>query len=134
MTALEAFEGINKTDGKKLKEAGVTSVENLLAQGATKKGRTQLETATGISGEKLMTWINRADLCRVKGVGIQFAIVLETGGVMSLADLRKSKAAALHEKMVEVNSRKKKNPRQLPSLKQLEGWVEQAKTMEKVVK
>lgn len=134
MTALEAFEGINKTDGKKLKAAGVTSVENLLAQGATKKGRTQLETETGINGDKLMSWINRADLLRVKGVGAQAVELLEAAGVMTLADLRKSKAAKLHETIVETNSKKKKKAKQVPSLKQVEGWVEQAKALDRVVK
>ena len=133
MTSLTKIEGIGAANTRKLQEAGIKSIEALLEQGATKKGRNTLEKSTGISGANLLKWVNRADLMRVKGIGEEYADLLEAAGVDTVPELGKRKPDNLHAKMTEVNTAKKL-VRQLPSAKVVAGWVEQAKSMERVVK
>jgi hypothetical protein len=65
----------------KLEAAEINSLEALLQKGSSKKGRKELEDATGISGKLLLRWINTADLFRVKGIGEQYSDLLEVAGV-----------------------------------------------------
>ena len=44
-------EGIGPEYAAKLAEAGITTTETLLERGATPRGRTGIEAATGISGK-----------------------------------------------------------------------------------
>ncbi len=132
MTKLVEIEGIGETYAVKLKDAGVTSLENLLKKGATKKGRKELEDASGISGKLILRWINMADLFRIKGIGEQYSDLLEAAGVDTVPELAQRKAENLHAKMVEVNEAKNL-VRALPSLSAVESWVASAKELPRVV-
>ncbi len=133
MTALSAIEGIGETFTAKLKEAGVGSVEALLEAGATAKGRKELAEKTGAGDERIMDWVNRADLFRVKGIGSEYSDLLEKAGVDTAAELATRKAANLAAKLGEINA-EKKLVRQVPSEAQVAGWIEFAKTLPKVIK
>lgn len=126
------IEGIGEVYAQKLEAAGVATVERLLSEGASPKGRTALAEKTGISGTLLLKWINRADLFRVKGVGTQFSDLLEAAGVDTVVELAHRKPENLHAKLVEVNE-VKKLVRALPTLENLQGWVEHAKTLPRVL-
>ena len=79
MTKLLKIEGIGATYAATLAEAGINTVEALLDQGASPKGRKELADKTGISSKLILEWINHADLFRVKGVGEEYADLLECG-------------------------------------------------------
>ncbi|MCC6616508.1 MAG: DUF4332 domain-containing protein [Anaerolineae bacterium] len=132
MARITDIEGIGSANAKKLNGAGIRSVEALLKRGKTKKGRKELAAATGLSEKDVLGWVNMADLFRVRGVGEEYSNLLEAAGVDTVVELSKRVPANLHKKMTEVNSAKKL-VRQLPSEKQVAGWVEQAKVLERVV-
>jgi predicted flap endonuclease-1-like 5' DNA nuclease len=132
MTKIVNIEGIGEKYGQKMIEAGVRTVEALLKQGATKKGRKELAEKTGFSEAQLLSWVNFADLYRVKGIGSEYSQLLEIAGVDSVPELAQRKPENLHAKMGEANA-SKKLVRQLPSLKMVEGWVAEAKALPKVV-
>lgn len=126
------LEGIGPVYKEKLSAAGVTSVEDLLEKGAKPKGRADLEFATGISGTLILTWVNMADLVRVKGVGEEYSELLHAAGVDTVVELSKRVPANLHAKIVETAAQKNL-VRAVPSLSQVEKWVAEAKTMPRVV-
>lgn len=132
MTQLTTIEGIGPVLEEKLQAAGIDSVEKLLEKGATKNGRTAIEQATGIDHSRISRFVNHADLCRIKGVGGEYAELLEAAGVDSLPELAQRNAENLAAKMAEVNAAKKL-VRALPSAKQVTDWVEQAKSLPRVV-
>lgn len=129
---LTDIEGIGVTVGKKLNTAGIKSVNGLLKEGATKKGRKKLAEASGIDESKILTFVNMADLYRVKGIGSEYSELLVKAGVDSVKELSKRKPANLTQAMEDLNS-KKKLVRAVPTLKRVEGWVESAKSLDKVV-
>ena len=132
MAKLEDIEGIGSVYADKLKAAGVETQEALLKSGGTSKGRKDLEAATGIGGALILKWVNRADLARVKGIGEEYADLLEASGVDSVPELAQRNAAHLHEHLVEVNEAKKL-VRQVPSQTMIEMWVAAAKDLPRAV-
>jgi predicted flap endonuclease-1-like 5' DNA nuclease len=133
MTRLKEIEGVGGAFEEKLKAIGVSSIENLLEMGKTPKGRVDLAEKANISEKLILKWVNRADLIRVKGVGSEYADLLEASGVDTVPELSHRLAENLLKKMTEVNM-EKKLVRQLPVLKQVESWVSQAKNLPRVIK
>lgn len=132
MTRLVDIEGIGQTYASKLKSAGVRSLENLLKQGHNKKGRQSIAKTSSVSEKLILEWVNRADLSRIKGVSTQYADMLEQAGVDTIPELAQRNAQNLVAKMAEVNA-VKKLVRKLPSEKQVEGWINQAKSLPRMV-
>ncbi|MCA2970468.1 MAG: DUF4332 domain-containing protein [Acidobacteriaceae bacterium] len=126
---IEEIEGVGPAYAVKLTEAGVATVETLLEQGGAPKGRAALAEKTGISEKLILRWVNHADLIRIKGVGPQYAELLEAAGVDTVKELRNRNAANLTTKLVEINEAKN-IAGTTPSAKQVEGWIEEAKTLE----
>lgn len=129
---IKSIEGIGGTYEAKLKELGIKKVENLLEVAGTKKGRTKLAADSGISEKLILRWVNHADLFRIKGIGPQYAELLEAAGVDSVPELATRKPDNLLAKMTQVNE-EKNLVRALPMLKQVVGWVAKAKELPKVV-
>lgn len=132
MTKLVDIEGIGGAFAEKLKAAGVATQEQLLNNGATRAGRKKLAEASGVAEKLILGWVNRADLARIKGVGEEFADLLERAGVDTVVELAQRNAANLHAKMAEVNEAKHL-VRSLPGAKQVESWIEQAKKLGRAV-
>lgn len=129
MSKVEEIEGVGPAYAEKLAAAGIKSVNGLLEKCATRKGRAEVAEATGISDKLILKWANHADLMRIKGVGPEFSELLEAAGVDTVKELKHRNAENLAAKMKEV-SEEKKITRQSPSVKQVEAWIEQAKTLE----
>ncbi|MHB1400078.1 MAG: DUF4332 domain-containing protein [Trichloromonadaceae bacterium] len=132
MSNLTKIEGIGEVYMAKLKAAGVTSTEQLLEKGSTPSGRKELETTTGIAHALLLRWINNADLFRIKGIGEEYADLLEAAGVNTVPELAQRSAENLAAKLVEVNATKKL-VRKLPTAAQVADWVTQAKALPRVL-
>ncbi len=132
MTKIIDVEGIGETYAKKLTSAGIPTVELLLEEGCNPKGRKTLAEKSGIDETLILKWVNRADLARIKGVGSEYADLLEASGVDTVVELSKRVPANLAKKMEEVNAAKKL-VRKLPVESQVTDWVEQAKKLERVV-
>jgi predicted flap endonuclease-1-like 5' DNA nuclease len=126
------IEGIGPVYAKKLANAGLRSVEGLLKNGASPKGRKEIAKTSGVDETLILGWVNRADLYRVKGVGKQYSDLLEKSGVDTVVELSKRVPSNLYTKMTEVNMAKNL-VNALPGLKKVENWVAQAKKMPRVV-
>lgn len=132
MAKLTEVEGIGEVYAQTLMAAGVLSTEALLDRGATPGGRKELVEATGLSGKLILEWVNHVDLFRVKGVGEEYADLLEASGVDTVPELAQRNPNNLHQKMIEVNA-EKNLVRQVPGLSQVESWVAQAKELPRIL-
>ena len=132
MAKLSDIEGIGEAYSTKLEDAGITSLENLLKICCNKKGRKEIAEKSGISEKLVLSWVNRADLSRVKGVSTQYADLLECAGVDTVPELAQRNSDNLQSKMAEVNE-DKKLVRKVPTASQVQDWVAQAKELPRVV-
>lgn len=132
MANIREIEGIGDASAEKLEAAGIKTIEAFLEAGASAKGRDELAEKTGLSEKNILKWVNRADLDRVKGIGTQYADLLEAAGVDSAPELAQRNAANLLAKMEEVNN-SKNLVNKLPSEDQVQGWIDNAKTLPKIV-
>ncbi len=133
MSKLSIIEGIGEVYEAKLEAAGVKSIEALLDTCATKKSRTELAEKTGISEKLILKWANHADLARIKGIGGEYAELLEAAGVDTVPELATRKAENLFKKVQEVNEAKSL-VRKLPTEVQIEDWIKQAGALPRVLK
>lgn len=134
VASITAIEGIGDAKAEKLRKAGIRTCEALLEQANTKKRRQKLAEETKISEKNILTWVNHADLMRIKGVSGQYSELLEAAGVDSVAELKQRNAANLAEAMLKKNnSRKNRLVKRPPSEKVVQGWIDQAKKLKKVV-
>jgi predicted flap endonuclease-1-like 5' DNA nuclease len=132
MTSIIDIEGIGPVYKEKLAGAGVKTTEKLLEVAGSKAGRAKLADEISVSEATVLEWVNRADLMRVKGVGEEYSDLLEAAGVDSPAELAHRNAVNLTEAMAAYNA-EHKIVRRDPTEKEVQGWIDDAKTLEKVV-
>ena len=123
------IQGIGPVYAEKLTAIGIETVDQLLEKGADPKGRQAIEEATGIDHGRVLTWVNHADLFRVKGIGPQFSELLEAAGVDTVKELRNRNAANLAAKLLEVNE-EKHLCRRTPVEKEVAKFIALAKELE----
>ena len=128
MTKLAYVEDIGEVYAGKLVAAGLPTVEALLEQGASPKGREAIAEKSGVSSKLILEWVNHADLYRIKGVGEEYADLLEAAGVDTVPELAQRNPQNLYEKLVETNWQKEL-VRRLPTAGQVADWVGQAKRL-----
>jgi predicted flap endonuclease-1-like 5' DNA nuclease len=132
MAKLTKVEGIGAAYAQDLQEAGVATTGALLKKGGSPQGRKEIAEKTGISGKLILRWVNHIDLFRIKGVGEEYADLLEAAGIDTVPELAQRNPENLHHKLVAVN-REKKLVRQLPTRTQVGDWIEQAKQLPRVI-
>lgn len=121
-------EGIGNVNAKKLVEAGINTVDDLLQKAKTPAGRKTLEETTGISGKSILKWTNHADLMRINGVGPQFSELLEAAGVDTVKELKHRVADNLQQKLEEINN-KRNLVNRVPSVLEVQKMIGQAKEL-----
>ena len=126
------IEGIGPVYAEKLIEAGINTDGELLEKCCKPAGRKELAEKTGISPKLILTWTNHCDLMRINGVGPQGSELLEAAGVDTVKEFRHRKAENLVPKMEEVNAEKNLCNR-VPSVKEVEKMIEQAKELPPVM-
>lgn len=126
------IQGIGPVYAEKLIAAGIETVAQLLEKGKTTKGRKEIETTTGIRHDLILTWVNHADLFRVKGIGPQFSELLEAAGVDTVKELAHRNAANLEKAMIEVNEKQHRTKR-VPTVKEIQKMIDLAKELPGVV-
>ncbi|MFN8411478.1 MAG: DUF4332 domain-containing protein [Anaerolineales bacterium] len=129
---IQDIEGIGPTYAEKFKSVDIQTTDDLLHKANTPKGRSQLASATGLTEHQILEWVNRADLYRIKGIGSEYADLLEAAGVDTVAELAQRSADNLLQKLSSVNADKKK-VRDLPTLDHVGKWIEQAKALPRVI-
>jgi predicted flap endonuclease-1-like 5' DNA nuclease len=132
MTTIETIESIGPAFATKLKEAGVASITALLTRGATAGERDVLAAAVGVSSKVMLGWVNRADLFRVKGIGEEYADLLEAAGVDTVVELARRDPEHLYQQLVAANTAKKR-VRRLPGATQVAEWVRYAGRLDRIV-
>ncbi|HID63967.1 MAG TPA: DUF4332 domain-containing protein [Anaerolineae bacterium] len=132
MAKLTEIEGVGEVYAQKLREVGIETTQALLEKGASPQGRKEIAAQTGISGTLILRWVNRVDLFRIKGIGEEYADLLEAAGVDTVPELAQRNPENLYQKLVAVNQ-EKKLVRQLPTQTQVSDWVEQAKQLPRVI-
>jgi len=125
MTAVTTIEGIGASAARKLEKAGIRSTEQLLDACCDSEGRSRIAGETGIGEDRLLRLVNHADLMRIRGIGGEFAEILEAAGVDSVPELAQRNADNLAASLSDVNA-EKKLVRRIPTSKQLAGWIEEA--------
>ena len=126
------IQGVGEVYAEKLIAAGIETIDQLLEKGKTPKGRKDLEDATGITGKLILTWVNHADLCRIKEIGPQFSELLEAAGVDTVKELSHRNAANLVKTMNEVNEKEHRTKR-VPTEIEIQRMIDQAKELPAVV-
>ena len=132
MARIIDIEGIGAHYAKKLQGIGIRSTNRLLSVAASKGGRRDLAEQAGISEKLILEWVNLADLMRIRGVGEEYSDLLEEAGVDSVKELRNRVPENLYAALVKTNEAKQL-VRRLPSKKQVQGWVKEAKRLKPMV-
>lgn len=117
---------------KTLCNAGITTADDLLQKGATASGRSALAELTGLMEKSIIGWLKHADLSRIKGIGAQYALLLECAGVDTVQELATRNAQNLYQTLKSINS-DKRLVRMMPSLPKVEDWVTQAKMLPRAI-
>ena len=112
----------------KLRSFGIRTTSKLLEAAKDPKGRKSLAERTGLSPQCLLRVANFADKMRIKGIGEEYAELLEAAGVDTVRELKYRNPANLAERMADVN-KLIKLVRALPSEKVVLRWIETAKRL-----
>ena len=112
----------------KLRSFGIRTTSKLLEAARDAKGRKSLAERTGLSPQCLLRVANFADKMRIKGIGEEYAELLEVAGVDTVRELKYRNPANLAKRMAEVN-KGLKLVRALPSEKVVLRWIETAKKL-----
>jgi len=111
-----------------LKSKGIRTTTRLLEAAKDPRGRKALSEKTGIDEKRLLGWANMADRMRIKGVGQEYASLLQAAGVDTVKELKYRNPERLAKAMAEAN-RKRKLVGVLPSDRAILRWIEHAKRL-----
>jgi len=129
---LTDIEGIGPAFAAAFEKLGIHDTDGFLAAARTPAGRAKLAADLPARPDLVLKWVNHADLMRVKGIGGQYAELLEAAGVDTVKELRRRNAENLTARLAEVNAEKKLSGN-TPALKQVTAWIEQAGTLDSVL-
>jgi hypothetical protein len=113
---------------ERLKSVGIRTSEKLLDAAKSLRGRKTLSERIGIDEKSLLCVANKIDRMRVKGVGQDYAKLLQVAGVDTVRELKYRNPKRLAEAMAEANA-KRRLVRVLPSERTVERWIEHAKKL-----
>ncbi|MCI0677953.1 MAG: DUF4332 domain-containing protein [Actinobacteria bacterium] len=129
MASIDQVAGVDHKKATKLRKAGIRTSKALIETASTRRGRSELARATGITPKDLQMWVHHADLLRVRGVGAEYAELLVAAGVDTLRDLRRRNPTALVAKIIGLNGANRVVNR-LPTESMVEGWIVSAAELE----
>ena len=127
--AIADLENIGAGVAAALKSVGIRTTARLLDAAKDPKGRKRLAAETGIDEKRILRWANLADRMRIKGIGEDYAHLLEAAGVDTIRELKYRNPANLAKAMADANT-KRKLVRLLPSEKAVSRWIEHAKKLQ----
>ncbi len=127
---IEDIEGIGKGFGDKLRAIGIAGTGALLDRCGDANSRREISEKLNVEGAVVRNWVSQADLMRVRGIGGQYAELLEAAGIQSVKDLQRVNAIALAEKMKEINDEDQLFPGYyMPDAHAVTQWIEQAQNL-----
>jgi predicted flap endonuclease-1-like 5' DNA nuclease len=127
--SINDLSGIGPDYAARLRTAGIRTTTRLLDAARNPKGRKLLAERTGLDEKRILSWANLADRMRIKGVGEDYAALLQAAGVDTVKELKYRNPARLARSMAEANA-KRKLVRVLPSDQAVQRWIDQAKRLQ----
>jgi len=125
-TSLTTIKGVGRKIAALFQKATeVDSIESLVEQGATAKGRAGLAEATGKPKHLILRWVQLADLMRVDGVGEDYSALLWHAGVTSVPELAQQNPDGLM-KILDNSNRRLNVVNRLPAAERVKEWIQQA--------
>ena len=124
--------GLEEKHARLLEKAGIKEMEDLLALSYYQIK--QLARSIGVAVKTLDTWQEHADLMRIQGVNPEIANAINLIGIDSVKEFAYRNAKTTVEKLKEL---KKDNPKilsKVPTLKNIEDWISEAKNLAEVPK
>lgn len=132
MHKLIEIEGIGEHYAQLLHEEGLNYQEQFLSACCTRSKRKQLCKHTGISPKLILKWTNHADLTRIRGIGAEYAELLEKCGVDSVPELAHRRYDNLHHALLTTNQQYHLC-RRTPGASMVKSWIEEAKHLPRAV-
>jgi predicted flap endonuclease-1-like 5' DNA nuclease len=129
---IEEIEGIGRIYGKRLRKAGIKTINDLLKVGSSRNGRYVLSKKVGVSPSIIVKWVYRADLFRIRGIGKQYSSLLESAGVNTVTNLSIRNPELLYKDLIEIN-RKMNLVRRTPPYNMVKNWIENARSLQCIV-
>ena len=127
--SIDDIAGIGPDGADRLRAVGIRTTARLLESAKSPKQRKLLAEKTGIDEKRILSWANLADRMRIKGVGEDYAKLLQAAGVDTVKELKYRNPAKLARAMAETNA-KRKLVRLLPSDNAIQRWIEHAKRLQ----
>ena len=125
---ISKLRGVGPEVRARLKVGGITYSDQLLHAAGTPEKRAALGRVTGLDIALIDRLARRADLARIKGIGLIFADMLELAGVDTVEALRHASPERLRAELHELN-RAERMARRSPTLEEVEDWVRQARAL-----
>jgi predicted flap endonuclease-1-like 5' DNA nuclease len=125
-------EGIGAAHASNLAAHGIHTDLDLLNAGATRAGRQDIASITGIREQQLLSWVNRVDLARLEGVGPGYASLLEAAGVDCSAELARRNAEHLAGSLSDLVATRA-TVRRVPEVDEVGRWIDEARDRASVV-
>ena len=130
---IEDLKTIGPDVAASFKSAGIRSTDKLLKFARDPRGRKLLAAKTGLDEKCILRSANMADRMRIKGVGEDYAVLLEAAGVDTVRELKYRNPRNVAKAMAEANTRRKLGVRLLPSEATIRRWIEHAKRLELLI-
>jgi predicted RecB family nuclease len=125
---ISGLEGIAPGVASVLKSVGIRTTRKLLEKARNPSGRKLLAEKTGVSEKEILRCANMADRMRIKGVGEDYAELLQAAGVDTVRELKCRNPGNLAKAMAIANGQRKLVDL-LPSEKAIMRWIAHAKML-----
>jgi predicted flap endonuclease-1-like 5' DNA nuclease len=126
--AIADLQSLDQAAIAKLRSVGIRTSTKLLESAKDPKGRKHLAASIGYDEKCILRWANLVDRMRIKGIGEDYAGLLEAAGVDTVKELKYRNPANLAKAMAAANT-KRRLVRLLPSEKAVVRWIESAKKL-----
>lgn len=107
---------------KELPRVGIASLDDLILKTRDKKERDELALRLLVPKEKLIHWVEKAQLVQLKGLGIENLLLLEKVGVHSISALASEDPEKLYKRIEQVFQ-----GRPIPKKSKIRIWVKEAR-------
>jgi predicted flap endonuclease-1-like 5' DNA nuclease len=127
---IEDLKTIGPSVAASFKSVGIRSTGRLLEAAKDPRGRKVLAAKTGLDEKCILRSANMADRMRIKGVGEDYAVLLEAAGVDTVRELKYRNPRNLAKAMADANTKRKLGVRLLPSETTIQRWIDHAKRLQ----
>ncbi len=125
---IDAIQSISNEDDRRLYTMGIKTTQDLLSKTSTETGINLLSKSLGKEEWVVRTWVNNADLIRIKGVDGILAELLELAGFNTTSKLASSNAEKVLQGISKVHEHITKRST-LPSVDEIQGLIDGAKAL-----